>query len=75
MRIVHTRQHLCLPYFIKIFLIATWELWKVRNRLVFDGVHATFSRWLRNFKDEATLQAKCLKDNDKALVVMWLDGL
>jgi hypothetical protein len=29
---------------MEIFLIAAWELWKIRNRLVFDGVKACFNR-------------------------------
>jgi hypothetical protein len=45
-RIECSRQMAGLPFFMEIFLIATWELWKIRNRLVFDGIQATFSRWL-----------------------------
>jgi hypothetical protein len=72
-RIVTTRQLAGLPYFMEIFLIAAWELWKVRNRLVFDGILATYSTWLRNFKEEASLQAHRLKDDDRVLV--WFDSL
>jgi len=55
MMIERTRQQTGLPLFMEIFLIAAWELWKIRNRKIFDGIQATFNRWLRNFKDEAAL--------------------
>jgi len=74
-RIERSRQMAGLPFFMEIFLIAAWELWKIRNRLVFDGIQATFSRWLRNFKEEAGLQSYRLKDSDRVLVCLWLDAL
>jgi hypothetical protein len=43
--------------------------------LVFDGIQATFSRWLWNFKEEAGLQSYRLKDSDIVLVHLWLDAL
>lgn len=64
-----------LSHFMEIFLVASWELWKIRNRLVFDGVQATFGRWLRNFKEEAALQAHRLGDVDRGVVSLWLDAL
>jgi len=60
---------------MEVFLIAAWELWKVRNRLIFDGVQASFARWLNNFKEEATLQSCRIKEADRAPVLLWLDAL
>jgi hypothetical protein len=40
---------------MEIFLIVAWELWKIRNRYIFDGVNICFNRWLHNFKDEVAL--------------------
>ena len=74
-RIERSRQMAGLPFFMEIFLIAAWELWKIRNRLVFDSIQATFSRWLQNFKEEASLQSYRLKDSDRVLVCLWLDAL
>lgn len=74
-RIERTKPLAGIPFFMEIFLIAAWELWKIRNRLVFDGVQATFSRWLRNFKDEAALQSHRIKDVDRNVVILWLDSL
>jgi hypothetical protein len=74
-RIEYTRQQSGYPFFMELFLIASWELWKVRNRLVFDGIQATFSLWLRNFKNEASLQAHRLGVDDRLAVCLWLDAL
>jgi len=74
-RIERTRQVAGLPFFMEIFLLAAWELWKIRNRLVFDGVQACFHRWLHNFKEEAALQSCRVKDSDRALILLWLDSL
>jgi len=74
-KIIHTGRQNGIPFFMENFLIAAWELWKIRNRQVFDGVHAAFSRWLRNFNDEAALQSHRLKDDDRRLVCLWLDAL
>ena len=70
-----SRKQASLPLFMEIFLIAAWELWKIRNRMVFDGVQATFSTWLRSFKDEAALQAHRLGDDVRRSICFWLDAL
>jgi hypothetical protein len=74
-RILITRQQAGIPFFVEIFLLAAWELWKLRNMTVFDGVQATFARWIRNFKDEAALQSHRLGQDDRRLACLWLDAL
>lgn len=74
-RIIASRFQASQRYFMEIFLIAAWELWKVRNRQVFDGIQATHARWLSNFKAEAALQAHRIKDCDRILLSFWLDSL
>jgi hypothetical protein len=60
---------------METFLVAAWEIWKIRNRLVFDGVQASFNRWIRDFKEEASLQSLRIKEADRAAVLLWLDAL
>jgi hypothetical protein len=60
---------------MEIFQIAAWELWKMRNRLVFDGVQASLSRSLQNFKEEASLQSIRIKDVDISVVLNWINSL
>jgi hypothetical protein len=40
-----------------IMIYATWNLWKERNRRVFEGVSATPSRVVQLIKDEMSLRA------------------
>jgi uncharacterized membrane protein len=54
-RIERTKLLIGLSFFMEIFLIVAWELWKIRNRYIFDGVNICFNRWLHNFKDEVAL--------------------
>jgi hypothetical protein len=74
-RIERTKHLSGRPFFMETFLIAAWEIWKIRNRLVFDGVQASFNRWVRNFKEEASLQSLRIKEADRAAVLLWLDAL
>jgi hypothetical protein len=74
-RFLRTKQLAGLRFFTEISLIAAWESWKVRNRKVFDGIQATFDRWLCNFKEEAALQSHRVVDCDRSLVLAWLDSL
>jgi hypothetical protein len=74
-RIERSRQMAGLPFFMEIFLIVAWELWKMRNRLVFDGIEASFNRWLHNIREEAALQSDRIIDPDRTIVRAWLDAL
>jgi hypothetical protein len=56
-RILNTRSAVGLPFFMEIFNLAAWELWKIRNRMISYGVRPSFNRWIHNFKAEASLQA------------------
>lgn len=74
-RFEQTRDQAGLPFFMEIFLLAAWELWKVQNRQVFDGVQATFDSWLFNFKTEARLQAHRFHEDKRLIFNLWLDNL
>lgn len=73
-RVTRTKIRSTMPFFMEIFQLAAWELWKMRNRLVFDGVQAS-NRWVQNFKDEATLQSVRIKEENRPAVMLWLDAL
>jgi hypothetical protein len=49
-RLVHARAVNNLPFFTEAALIATWELWKLRNDKVFQRRNPSLSLWLSNFK-------------------------
>ena len=41
--IENTLSHMRLPFFIEIFSIASWELWCMRNRKIFDAARASIN--------------------------------
>ena len=40
-RICQARQAFPHNFFMEVFLAATWELWKLRNAVIFDNVQST----------------------------------
>jgi hypothetical protein len=45
------------PFFMEIFLVAAWELWKLRNAIIFEREHVSLQTWVRNFKKQLALQS------------------
>ena len=41
--IENTLSHMRLPFFIEIFIIASWGLWCMRNRKIFDAARASIN--------------------------------
>ena len=60
---------------MKFFLIAAWEIWKLRNAVIFEGVHPTFHLWTVRFKDQVQLQLHRFKHDRASLVRTWLTSL
>ena len=52
-----------IPFFTEATLVATWELWKVRNDKIFQRRDPTPSIWLSNFKNQCKLQSIRFKDD------------
>lgn len=38
------------PLFKEISILAAWNIWKQRNKVLFDGAQASHFDWLRMFK-------------------------
>jgi hypothetical protein len=73
-KIARTRNSLNLPFFMEIFIIATWEIGNQRNRLVFDGQAASPQLWTVKFKDQILLQAHRVVEESRPVIFQWLES-
>jgi hypothetical protein len=54
------------PFFMEIFIIAAWHIWKQRNNFIFDRGRPSFSSWKFSFLDEARLQALRMSEDKRS---------
>ena len=45
-RVLSLMDTMGLPFFMETFIIATWEIWKLRNSKIFDNGNPTTRRWV-----------------------------
>ena len=62
-----------LPFFIEIFIMATWEIWKLRNSKIFDRRAPTIRLWVQNFKDLVILQLVRVREDQQLCITQWLE--
>jgi hypothetical protein len=60
--------------FMEVFIIATLQIWKQRNRLIFEKCPASLNMWERNFKYECHNQALRMKDSLKSPFLDWTNN-
>jgi hypothetical protein len=66
------RQAFNNDFFMEVFIIGAWQIWKERNNLVFNRASPSFRTWKIGFLDEAVLQANRLRDDKRALFLSRL---
>jgi len=60
--LIQAKQQFPNPYFMEIFTIVAWQIWKQRNNFIFDRGHASLDSWKFSFSEEARLQAHRICD-------------
>ncbi|KAJ1254632.1 hypothetical protein BS78_K021700, partial [Paspalum vaginatum] len=74
-RILHANTTSGLPYFIEVCVLAMWELWKMRNRKIFEGHTASVNLWVVRFKEQVRLQSVRIKEAHRPAVLSWINSL
>ncbi|TVU46390.1 hypothetical protein EJB05_05923, partial [Eragrostis curvula] len=62
-------------FFMEIFTIAVWEIWKQQNGKIFRGAIPSIQAWKTSFVGTVNRQIYRLKEEDQQLVKDWLQNL
>jgi hypothetical protein len=52
-------------FFMEIFILGCWQIWKQRNDFIFNRSNPSFLAWKLGFLEEANLQANRLRENKR----------
>jgi hypothetical protein len=52
-------------FFMGIFILGAWQIWKQRSDFIFNRGSPSFLSWKLGFLDEAKLQANRLREDKK----------
>jgi retron-type reverse transcriptase len=69
------KAQLNVPFFMDLFMIAAWCLWKERNDLVFNGKVPSPAAWKQHFVNEVKLHFCRLNSNVQHVISIWLNSL
>ncbi|TVU06152.1 hypothetical protein EJB05_49350, partial [Eragrostis curvula] len=61
-RVMEAKRQFQHQFFMEIFSIATWGIWKVRNAKIFDHKHPIVASWKQAFRDEIILHLYRIPD-------------
>ena len=60
-------------FFMEIFIIAAWEIWRIRNGKIFENKQPTLRLWVLNFREQIILHLHRVPDGLRQLIRAWLD--
>jgi hypothetical protein len=60
-------------FFMEIFIIAAWEIWNLRNSIIFDNGVASIQRWVRRFKAQGYLHLVRVKEDKHASFISFFE--
>ena len=62
-------------FFTEVFLVAAWELWKIRNAVIFDNAQPTVHLWSVKFREQTLLHLARFNNVTRDSVISWLSSL
>lgn len=63
------------PFFMEVFIIATWTIWKQRNGLIFRQIRPSFQSWKNEFFKEISLQKHRFRASLDLSFSAWFSSL
>jgi hypothetical protein len=69
------KDTLKLPFAVEIIILASWSIWIIRNRKIFEDQNPTFLAWKIVFKQELQLLSYRIKNKWDAPFKAWLQSL
>jgi hypothetical protein len=74
-RIMEAAKHFATVFFMDIFTLASWEIWKLQNSIIFYNGVASFAVWHRNFRIQVTLELMRVYEAKRSIFSHWLETL
>ena len=71
--LLHAKEGFSNPFFMEVFIISAWQIWKQRNNFIFSRGQPSFLAWKTGFIDEARLQAHRISENKRSPFLSWID--
>jgi hypothetical protein len=63
------------PLFMEIFMLAAWNIWKLRNNMVFNGIKPELDVWKEKFGSDAKLLIHRTKPELHSYIISLVDSL
>ena len=64
-----------IPFSMEIFVLATWEIWNLRNSRTFDNGSFSLRLWVRKFKDQVNLHLVRFREDKRLSIIQWLESI
>lgn len=62
-------------FFMEILGISCWNIWAIRNDLIFNGTPISFRKWTKDFKDDFTRHMHRVKAADNPSWQAWIQTI
>ena len=70
-KLQHQKAIFNAPFFMDLFMIAAWAIWKERNDYIFNSRPPSIQKWKQLFKTEVNLHLHRLPPNKRSLIMDW----
>jgi hypothetical protein len=74
-RLLSARANFTGPCFMEIVACAAWNIWKIRNDVIFRDIPASFARWKIGFQNDVMLHRYKVKSCKVQPLLDWLLAL